>query len=104
MICWRSNSGMGKLRKDEWMSEISELPEATLPLTGAEIVVLVQNGVTVQAPINTTTILASYTVTTLPSPSVAGTLIYVSNESGGAVPAFSDGLAWRRVTDRAVVS
>lgn len=33
-----------------------------------------------------------------------GGLIYVSDESGGAVPAFSDGAAWRRVTDRAVVS
>jgi hypothetical protein len=31
-------------------------------------------------------------------------MIYVIDESGGAVPAFSDGTAWRRVTDRAVVS
>ena len=31
-------------------------------------------------------------------------LIYVSNETGGAVLAFSDGTNWRRVTDRAVVS
>lgn len=31
-------------------------------------------------------------------------MIYVSNESGGAVPAFSDGTNWRRVTDRAIVS
>jgi hypothetical protein len=34
----------------------------------------------------------------------AGTLVYVSNESGGAVLAFSDGVAFRRVTDRAIVS
>lgn len=33
-----------------------------------------------------------------------GGLIYVSDESGGAVPAFSDGTDWRRVTDRAIVS
>ena len=33
-----------------------------------------------------------------------GLLIYVSDEAGGAVPAFSDGANWRRVTDRAVVS
>ena len=33
-----------------------------------------------------------------------GSLIYVSNESGGAVVAFSDGSNWLRVTDRAVVS
>lgn len=31
-------------------------------------------------------------------------LIYISDESGGAVPAFSDGVNWRRCTDRAVVS
>ena len=33
-----------------------------------------------------------------------GAMVLVSNESGGAVPAFSDGANWRRVTDRAVVS
>jgi hypothetical protein len=46
----------------------------------------------------------SYTVATLPTAANAGGFIYVSNESGGAVPAFSDGTNWRRVTDRAVVS
>lgn len=47
-----------------------------------------------------------YTVTTLPAVpdvSIMG-LIGVSNETGGAVPAFSDGTSWRRVTDRAIVS
>lgn len=34
----------------------------------------------------------------------SGATIYVSNESGGAVVAFSDGTNWRRVTDRAIVS
>lgn len=34
----------------------------------------------------------------------AARLVYVTDEAGGAVPAFSDGAAWRRVTDRAVVS
>lgn len=49
---------------------------------------------------------ASYTVGSLPSASSfgAGTLVYVADESGGAVPAFSDGTDWRRVTDRAVVA
>lgn len=48
----------------------------------------------------------SFTVATVPSASSsgAGTMIYVSNESGGAVPAFSDGTNWRRVTDRAIIS
>ncbi len=31
-------------------------------------------------------------------------MIYVSDETGGAVPAFSDGANWRRVTDRSIVS
>jgi hypothetical protein len=48
--------------------------------------------------------LPSYTVTTLPSATTAGQMIYVSNESGGAVMAFSDGTNWLRVTDRAIVS
>ena len=34
----------------------------------------------------------------------AGAQVFVSNESGGAVPAFSDGTNWRRVTDRAIVT
>ncbi len=46
----------------------------------------------------------SYTVAGVPSASVPAQIIYVSNESGGAVLAFSDGTNWRRVTDRAVVS
>lgn len=47
---------------------------------------------------------ASYTVATLPDASAPGRMIYVSDETGGAVVAFSDGTNWRRVTDRAVVS
>ena len=55
----------------------------------------------------------SYTVADLPSASEwysaaaregRSALIFVSNESGGAVPAFTDGSNWRRVTDRAIVS
>jgi hypothetical protein len=48
----------------------------------------------------------SFTVATVPSASGmgAGAVIYVSNETGGAVPAFSDGTNWRRVTDRAIIS
>lgn len=48
--------------------------------------------------------LESYTVATLPTAATAGGMIYVSDETGGAVPAFSDGTNWRRMTDRAVVS
>lgn len=48
-------------------------------------------------------VLPSYTVATLPTV-IAGGWIYVADESGGAVMAFSDGTNWRRCTDRAVVS
>lgn len=51
--------------------------------------------------------LPTYTVAqlaALPAASHPRGLIYVSNETGGAVVAFSDGTGWRRVTDRAVVS
>jgi hypothetical protein len=37
-------------------------------------------------------------------PADAQGLIYVTDETGGAVIAFSDGTNWRRVTDRAIVS
>lgn len=47
----------------------------------------------------------SFTVAGLPAAaSNTRRIVYVSNESGGAVLAFSDGTSWRRVTDRVVVS
>lgn len=46
----------------------------------------------------------SYTVATLPSAAVAAGFIYVTDESGGATHASSDGTNWRRVSDRAIVS
>ena len=51
-------------------------------------------------------LLKSYTVATVPSASAsgAGAQIYVSNETGGPVPVFSDGVNWRRVTDRIIIS
>lgn len=45
-----------------------------------------------------------YTVATLPSAIEAGGSIFVSDEVGGSILAFSDGINWRRVTDRAIVS
>lgn len=50
-------------------------------------------------------VLPTYTVAGVPSAATyARGLIYVSNETGGAVVAFSDGTNWRRLTDRAIVS
>ena len=54
--------------------------------------------------------IAGYAVADLPDPATYGdgstysTLVFVSDETGGAVLAFSDGTNWRRVTDRAIVS
>ncbi len=50
--------------------------------------------------------LETYAVAALPGAATAGAgaQVFVSDETGGAVPAFSDGTDWRRVTDRAVVS
>lgn len=48
--------------------------------------------------------LTSYTALTLPTVTATPGLIFVTDETGGAVPAFSDGTNWRRVTDRAIVS
>ncbi len=47
-----------------------------------------------------------YAVAALPSAASegAGAILYVTDESGGATLAFSDGVDWRRVADRAVVS
>jgi hypothetical protein len=50
-------------------------------------------------------LLQPYAKANLPTANVqAGAMIYVSDEAGGAVPAFFDGTNWCRVTDRAVVS
>jgi hypothetical protein len=49
--------------------------------------------------------LPTYVKADLPSASTySWCWIYVSDEAGGATPAFSDGSAWRRAADRAVVS
>ncbi len=48
--------------------------------------------------------LKAYAKAALPSAGSAGQVIFVSDDVGGAVLAFSDGTNWRRVTDRAVVS
>lgn len=51
-----------------------------------------------------TLILPSFTVSTLPTANPAGQMLFVTDETGGSVPAFSDGTNFRRVTDRQIVS
>ncbi|WP_182085563.1 DUF2793 domain-containing protein [Aureimonas sp. ME7] len=47
---------------------------------------------------------ARYAKAALPAATAgAGQIVFVSDDAGGAVLAFSDGAAWRRVTDRAIV-
>ena len=48
--------------------------------------------------------LKSYTVATVPEASSSYGMIMVTDDVGGAVPAFSDLTNWRRVTDRAVIT
>lgn len=47
--------------------------------------------------------LPKYVKAALPAQSVGG-MIYVTDDVGGATPAFSDGTNWRRVADRAIIS
>jgi hypothetical protein len=48
----------------------------------------------------------SYVVATLPDAEIvgAGGMVYVTNDVGGSTLAFSDGVVWRRTTDREVVA
>jgi hypothetical protein len=86
----------------------------TEPVTVTDELGLVTDAVTAEADLGALVtsgliypdqfVLPSFTTTTLPSASIAGSMIYVTNEAGGAVPAFADGTNWRRVTDRAIVT
>ncbi len=50
-------------------------------------------------------VLTLYTVANLPDATkYHGGQVQVTNEAGGEVPAFSDGINWRRYTDRAIVT
>jgi hypothetical protein len=50
-------------------------------------------------------VVMTFTVASLPAAATwTQGLVFVSNESGGATLAFSDGTNWRRVQDRAIVS
>jgi hypothetical protein len=55
--------------------------------------------------IGVVTRLDGFTVSNLPDAGdYEGSMVYCTNETGGAVPVFSDGTNWRRVTDRAIAS
>lgn len=90
----RTSSGYGSLAIDALTIQLR--PSASVKLLADATQVTISGSLK----------LPSYTVGTVPAAGThgAGAMIYVSNETGGAVPAFSDATNWRRVTDRAVVS
>lgn len=50
-------------------------------------------------------VMRSYAKASLPAAgSFTGGMIYVTDDAGGATPAFSDGSSWRRVADRIVIA
>lgn len=68
---------------------------------GTDILTIGDNSL---ATFNKPIVLPEFAVASLPSVSTSGQMIAVTDETGGYVPAFSDGTNWRRVTDRAIVS
>jgi len=51
-----------------------------------------------------TTIILPALTPRIPASSRLDGMVIVSDETGGRVPAFSDGTNWRRVTDRNIIS
>lgn len=77
----------------------------TLGTSGATVPLLsTANTWTLTQTFSAPPVVPTYTVAGVPAASPAGQLAYISNETGGAVLAFSDATNWRRVTDRAVIA
>lgn len=83
--------------------KLSVLAGADFPPVGNEWVIIIQGGVTKRTPLNTLNLLGGFYEAIMPLPTPAARVIYVLDEIDGAVPAFSDGFNWRRVTDREIV-
>ena len=93
---------------DDWMNAIQNELEAVI-VTGGGIALNKASNTQLLAALIVVVakylIPESYTVGTVPAAaSYPRKVIYVSNEAGGAVLAFSDGSSWRRCTDRNVIS
>lgn len=88
----------GAVVADNFVSTASGTPTIT---SGSDLILSPAGMVVSDAPFR----LRSYTVsqlnTVVPS---AGSMAFCTNESGGAVPVFFDGINWRRVTDRNIIS
>lgn len=83
-----------------WKNLAIQSAATTFAISGTTVFTISATGLASTVPIG----VPSYTVAGVPSAALAAQIIYVSNESGGAVLAFSDGTNWRRVTDRAIIS
>ena len=77
-----------------------------MTLTSSQNVGIGKSNPSAKLDVDGTVRIGSYTISTLPSASIhgAGSLIYISDEAGGATIAFSDGTNWRRMSDRTIVS
>lgn len=77
-----------------------------MTLTSAKNVGIGKTNPSAKLDVNGAIRAGAYTIATLPSASStgAGGLIFISDETGGATMAFSDGTNWRRMSDRAIVS
>jgi len=96
-----NTTGLSKQRPQQWRSAFDIARYLT------EIELFLKQVYENLTGINTT---KSYTVATLPDaasfdPSTGrAAFVFVSDESDGATLAFSDGVNWRRVQDRVIVS
>lgn len=97
---WNNNSDFGLITEAVITSDDSGSVAASVT-SNYDLGTLVVSGI-ISPDIFT---LPSYTVSTLPSAlNQAGQMLFVTDETGGSIPAFSDGTNWRRVTDRQIVS
>jgi len=96
---WESNSDFGLITESVTTSDDSGLITESI-VSSYDLGLIATVGVVNPDQF----ILPSYTVSTLPAANPSGQMLFVTVETGGSVPAFSDGTNWRRVTDRAIVS
>ena len=82
-------------------TEISDLPNATLPLSGSEALLMVQGTGNVRASLNTAQVLPIYG--DLPTTAPIGAMIHVGDAVGGPTPTYWDGSNWRVFGTRGVV-
>ena len=98
-VNWNNDNSFGSITNEnvnsEDLGDINSEPEDSY-----DFGVLTNDGTI--AP--DTFVLPSFTVSTLPTVNPAGQMLFVTDDTGGSIPAFSDGTHWRRVTDRQIVS